>query len=123
MSQQNSAKALRSLDKDQLQKELEIAKKELARFRVSKVAGTGTLGVHDILTARKNIARINTVITQNIRASTRKAFLGKRMPHDLRAKKTRAIRRALPAHLKEKKTLRAQKKAAHFGQRLYALKA
>lgn len=46
-----------------------------------------------------------------------------RLPLDLRAKKTRALRKALTKEQKEAKTLRAQKKAAAFPRRKYALKA
>jgi len=45
------------------------------------------------------------------------------MPLDLRAKKTRAIRRALTPKEAGRKTLKQSKKDAHFGMRVYALKA
>lgn len=75
---------------------------------------------------RKSIARVLTVITQtqrdNIRAfykDTNKKFL----PLDMRAKKTRAIRRRLTKEELAKKTVRQHKKDLHFPLRKYAIKA
>ena len=45
------------------------------------------------------------------------------MPRDLRAKKTRAMRRALTPEQKSKMTTRATKKANYFPQRRFAVKA
>lgn len=45
------------------------------------------------------------------------------MPKDLRAKKTRAIRRRLTPEQAAKKTLRQQKRASNFPKRVYAVKA
>lgn len=48
----------------------------------------------------------------------------KYLPLDLRARKTRAIRRRLTAAQKNKKTLKQQKKDTHFPKtRRYAVKA
>lgn len=44
---------------------------------------------------RKSIARCLTVINQKTRANLRELYKGKKLPLDLRAKKTRAIRRRL----------------------------
>jgi len=47
----------------------------------------------------------------------------KYLPLDLRAKKTRAIRRRLTKHEKSLKTLKQSKRDAHFPIRKYAVKA
>ena len=44
---------------------------------------------------RKDIARVLTVLSHNQREAIRKVVSAKRMPLDLRQKKTRALRRAL----------------------------
>lgn len=76
---------------------------------------------HDV---RKSIARVLTIITQNQRQSLREFYKDKKyIPLDLRAKKTRALRRALtPAEL-SRKTLRQIKKERQFPMRKYAVKA
>lgn len=54
----------------------------------------------------------------------REAFSGaKYVPKDLRAKKTRAMRRALSKSELSIKTVRQQKKEANFPQRRFAVKA
>jgi large subunit ribosomal protein L35e len=54
----------------------------------------------------------------------REKFAGsKHMPIDLRAKKTRAIRRRLTPEQASKKTLRQQKISSNFPKRVYAVKA
>jgi large subunit ribosomal protein L35e len=82
---------------------------------------------------RKSIARVLTVINQTQKDQLRKAFCGKPaggkgktskyVPLDLRAKKTRAIRRRLTSGEATKKTKRAAHKAIHFPVRKYALTA
>jgi large subunit ribosomal protein L35e len=65
-----------------------------------------------------------TVINQKQREQLRLYYKGKKyQPLDLRAKKTRAIRRRLTPFESAKETVRAQKKRIHFGQRKYAVKA
>ena len=72
---------------------------------------------------RKSIARVLTVVSQSTRAALRSAYKGKKhVPLDLRAKKTRAIRRRLTAAQAGARTARAAKKAAAFPQRKYAVK-
>ena len=73
---------------------------------------------------RKDIARVNTVIRQTQKAHIRKFYAGKKyVPVDVRAKKTRAIRRRLTATQLNKKTDRETKKAIHNPARKYAVKA
>lgn len=73
---------------------------------------------------RKSIATILTVLNQTQREHLRAHYAGKKyIPLDLRVKKTRAIRRRMTKHEATKKTSRAAKKASHFPQRKFALKA
>ena len=73
---------------------------------------------------RKSIARVLTVVNQNKKEAARELYKDKTyIPLDLRAKKTRALRRKLTYQQAEKLTLKAKKKATHFPQRKYAVKA
>lgn len=91
---------------------------------MAKVTGGAASKLSKIGVVRKSIARVLTVYNQTQKAHLRE-FYGKSkyMPKDLRAKKTRAIRRALTHHEKSIKTLKQQKKDAYFPLRKYALKA
>jgi len=118
------ASLLRSKNKDELIKQLEDFKTELSTLQVQKVTGGATNKLSKIKEVRKSIARCHTVLRQNQRENLRKFYLKKKyMPLDLRAKKTRAIRRALTPKEAGRKTLKQSKKDAHFGLRVYALKA
>lgn len=73
---------------------------------------------------RKAIARVLTVINQTQRDQLRLFYKSKKYtPLDLRTKKTRAIRRRLTKVEASKKTVKEQKKLAHFPQRKFAVKA
>ena len=73
---------------------------------------------------RKSIARVLTVINQQKKDHLRNFYKDKDlMPLDLRAKKTRALRRALTKKELSIKTTKAMKKEKHYPQRKYALKA
>ncbi len=73
---------------------------------------------------RKNIARVLTVVNQKTLDTMKKEVTGlKRIPKQLRAKKTRAIRRALTKEQSSKLTVKAAKKAANFAPRKFALSA
>ena len=93
-------------------------------------------------TVRKSIARVLTVINAKQRQNLREFYKGKKyLPLDLRAKRTRAIRRRLtpvsarffsllvhsPLTIlqteRKAKTLKQQKKDVHFPRRKYAVKA
>lgn len=72
---------------------------------------------------RKSIARVLTVISQTQRENLRKFYRKKKyIPLDLRARKTRAMRRALTKNEAARKTLKQQKKITHFSLRKYAVK-
>ncbi len=118
------ASDLRSKSRADLLKQLDDLKSELAQLRVAKVTGGAASKLVKIKQVRKSIARVLTVYNQTQRERSRE-FLknAKYLPKDLRAKKTRAIRRALSDSEKSKMTTRAAKKAAHFPKRRYAVKA
>merc|ERR1712023_148456 len=113
---------LRNKSKGDLEKQLEELKNELAQLRVSKVTGGAASKLAKIKVVRKSIARVLTVYNQNQKARLRKHTWGKHVPLDLRAKKTRVIRRALSAEDAARKTLRQRKKGIYFPQRKFALR-
>ena len=115
---------LRGQSKEDLLKQLDEHRKELSELAVAKVTGGAASKIAKIKSVRKSIARILTVHNQQQKEGIRKAAAGsKYISKDLRAKKTRAMRRALTKAEKSRKTLKAQKKATHFPQRRYAVKA
>lgn len=75
---------------------------------------------HDL---RKSIAKVLTVINANQRSQLRLFYKNKKyLPLDLRAKKTRAIRRRLTKHESGKTLEKTKKRATHFPQRKFAIK-
>jgi len=115
---------LRTKKKDELLKQLEELKTELATLRVQKVTGGNPAKLAKIREVRKVIARVLTVINQTQRHQLRLFYSGKKYkPLDLRPKKTRAIRRRLTAGEAGAKTERSKKRAAHWPQRKYAIKS
>jgi len=118
------ASELRSSSKADLLAKLTELKTELAALRVAQVSNANASKVGKIKGVRKAIARVKTVITQTQRAELRKFYANsKYLPRDLRAKRTRALRRALTPEEKYAKTERQAKKLAHFPPRRYAVKA
>ncbi|KAJ9204161.1 hypothetical protein DTO164E3_1142 [Paecilomyces variotii] len=110
--------------KDDLTKQLEELKTELNQIRVQKVSGGAASKLTRIHDLRKSIARILTVINANQRAQLRLFYKNKKyLPLDLRAKKTRAIRRRLTKHEASLVTEKERKRQIHFPQRKYAVKA
>lgn len=96
-------------------------KKELAELYVQKLSKPSLPKIHTI---KKDIARVLTVINLNQRASVREFYAGKKyQPKDLRAKKTRAIRRRLTKHEAKLTTVKQQKKQVAFPAKKYAIKA
>ncbi|KAJ1726904.1 60S ribosomal protein L35, L29, partial [Coemansia biformis] len=96
----------------------------LLDLKVQQVAGGAAAKTGRVRDVRKNISRVLTVITRKNRDSVIAQYAGKKhIPKDLRAKKTRAMRRALTAHELSRKTARQHKKDIHFGVRQYAIKA
>ena len=115
---------LKKKDKEELLKQLEEYKTELSSLRVEQVTGGSASKVASISSVRKAIARVHTFIRKGERDALKAHFAGKKyVPLDLRAKKTRAIRKSLTKHEKSLRTERQKKKAIHFPKRVYALKA
>lgn len=115
---------LQSKSKADLESQLEELKQELLQLRVQKVAGGASSKLARINTVRKNIARVLTVMNIKQRASLREFYKGKKFqPIDLRAKKTRALRRKLTKFEQKQVTERQHKKDVHFGVRRYVIKA
>merc|ERR1712097_135376 len=113
-----------SKSKADLTKQLDDLKQELATLRVAKVTGGAAAKLSKIKVVRKNIARVLTVINETQKGALRQHYAGlKYAPLDLRAKKTRAIRRRLTQHEASQMTSRAAKRAALFPLRKYAVKA
>lgn len=118
------AKQLRGKPRLEMEKQLEDLKQELASLRVAKVTGGAASKLARIRIVRKGIARVHTVINQAQKDNLRKFYRRKTfVPRDLRAKKTRAMRRALTPHEASKRTMKQERKARAFPQRKYALKA
>ncbi|KAI1786528.1 ribosomal protein L35 [Ganoderma leucocontextum] len=115
---------LQSKSKNDLTKQLIELKTELLSLRVQKIAGGSAAKLTKINTVRKSIARVLTVTNQKQRQNLREFYKKKKyLPLDLRAKKTRAIRRRLSKHEASLKTLKQRKKDIHFPIRKYAVKA
>lgn len=75
---------------------------------------------HDL---RKSIARVLTYINQQQRSQLRILYAKKKyLPLDLRAKKTRAIRRRLTKYEATRISEKQKKRQTHFPMRKYAVK-
>lgn len=89
------AHELRNKTKTELQGQINELKSELQQLRANKVAGQ-TAKASKIGAVRKNIARVLTVYNQNLKTKLRELYQNEKfVPVELRAKKTRAIRRRL----------------------------
>ncbi|XP_060074717.1 large ribosomal subunit protein uL29-like [Ylistrum balloti] len=117
------AKELRGKKKEDLMKQLDELKNELATLRVAKVTGGAASKLSKIHIVRKSIARVLTVIHQTQKENLRKYYRTKRYkPKDLRQKKTRAIRRKLTASELALKTRKQIRKNSLYPMRKYAVK-
>lgn len=117
---------VRPKNKKELLKQLEDLKGELAGLRVAQVTGGAASKLSKIKQTRKNIARVLTVINTKAKDAYRaevKEENTSSTPKALRAKKTRAIRRALTPEERGKKTLKQIKKVKNFPVRKFALRA
>ncbi|KAH6678363.1 60S ribosomal protein L35 [Halenospora varia] len=113
-----------SKNKADLAKQLSELKTELGQLRVQKIAGGSASKLTKIHDLRKSIAKVLTVINANQRAQLRLFYKGKKyIPLDLRPKQTRAIRRRLSKHESSQVLEKTKKRATHFPQRKYAIKA
>merc|ERR1712203_455795 len=103
---------------------LEELKNELATLKVAKVTGGAASKLSKIRIVRKNIARGDIVMHQKQKENLRKFYKGKKyIPLDLRVKKTRAMRKALPSHESSLKTQKEIQANRRFPQRQFAVKA
>ena len=118
------AYAIREKSEAELLSELNDLKKELSSLRVAKVTGGSASKIAKINTVRKNIARVLTVYNQQRKAAAVKAFEGKKFkPLDQRAKKTRALRRALTVAQAKKVTKKQSTREQNFPKRRFAVTA
>ncbi|KAI4863751.1 60S ribosomal protein L35 [Hypoxylon rubiginosum] len=109
--------------KEDLLKTLGELKTELGQLRIQKVVSSGSKlnKIHDL---RKSIARVLTVVNLKQRSQLRLFYKNKKyLPLDLRPKQTRAIRRRLSPEEKSIVLEKTKKRASHFPQRKYAVKA
>ncbi|KAJ5135803.1 uncharacterized protein N7515_005081 [Penicillium bovifimosum] len=124
MSSKVKAAQLWGKNKDELAKQLEELKLELNQLRVQKISSGASTKTQRIGEVRKSIARVLTVINANQRAQLRLFYKNKKyLPLDLRPKLTREIRRRLTKHERTQTTDKQRKRAIHFPQRKYAVKA
>ncbi|KAF3012108.1 60S ribosomal protein L35 [Penicillium rubens] len=124
MSSKVKAGQLWGKNKDELATQLEELKLELNQLRVQKIASGASSKTQRIGEVRKSIARVLTVINANQRAQLRLFYKNKKyLPLDLRPKLTREIRRRLTKHERTRTTDKLRKRAIHFPQRKYAVKA
>ncbi|GLC41134.1 60S ribosomal protein L35 [Pleodorina starrii] len=122
---------LRTKSKQELITQLKDLKSELSALRVAKVTGGAPNKLSKIKVVRKSIARVLTVYKQSQRTAVRNTIneenskkKGRKfLPLDLRAKKTRAIRRALTKEQANKKLDKEVKREKAFPKRKFALKA
>ncbi|KAI1779976.1 60S ribosomal protein L35 [Hypoxylon cercidicola] len=109
--------------KEDLLKTLGELKTELGQLRIQKVVSSGSKlnKIHDL---RKSIARVLTIVNLKQRSQLRLFYKNKKyLPLDLRPKQTRAIRRRLSPEEKSIVLEKTKKRASHFPQRKYAVKA
>merc|ERR1711933_207024 len=98
--------------------------KAMGKAKAYELRGKGKAELLKIHVVRKSIAVVLTVINQKEMSELRKFYAGKKYkPLNLRAKKTRAIRRRLTRKQLSMKTERTQKRLANFPMRKYALAA
>ena len=117
-------KDLRGKKKEELVKQLDELKQELANLRVAKVTGGTASKLSKIRVFRKNIARVLTVMQQNQKENLRKLYRGKKyIPKDLRPQRTRAIRKALTPAERRIRTAKQVRRARNWPERVYAVKA
>lgn len=119
-----SVKQLRLKKKDELLKQLEDFKQELATLRVAKVTGGAASKLSKIHIIRKNIARVLTVMNQNQKDNLRKFYKGRtHLPKQLKPRLTRAKRREMTPKQKSLKTQKELSKLRNWPERKFAVKA
>ncbi|CAK9290386.1 unnamed protein product [Gordionus sp. m RMFG-2023] len=115
---------LRGKKKTELTKLIDDLKQELSELCVAKVTGGAPSKLSKIRTTRKSIARVYTIINQTQKENLRKFYRKKkRLPLDLRKKKTRAIRRHMTKHELNLKTKKQIRRERIYPMRKFAIKA
>ncbi len=136
---------LRKKSGEELLQELKKQREELQNIRFTKVSGTAVAKLSKIKILRKSIARILTVINDNAKNQvvaglrnrykteiqddkevkvlerTNKNVNKRDLPTNLRAKRTRAIRRALTKAQAKKVNIRILKRKLNFPTRRFAV--
>jgi large subunit ribosomal protein L35e len=116
------AAELRKKEPEQLKKQVEDLRTELATLRVAKVAGGAPAKLAKIKVVRKSIATVLTVVHEQGLQKVKNAAGSKKLKNlDIRGKRTRAIRRRLNKKQENKLALRVLKKLRNFPQRRFAV--
>ncbi|CAI2383268.1 unnamed protein product [Moneuplotes crassus] len=116
------ASVLRKKNEEQLNKDLEEFRKNLAELKFNKASASQQMKVSKLRTVRKDIARVLTVLNTMKKDEAREKYAkAKYQPLDLRAKKTRKIRRKMTRHQRRATTLKERKRAENFPQRTFAV--
>lgn len=114
----------RSKSVDDIKTELVTLKRDLMKARVANATrgqqqASKTNAIHDV---RKNIARMLTVLSEKRHLAAKEACKGKDV-RQLRAKKTRAMRRALTPAQKALKTASQKTRESNFPMRKFVIRA
>jgi len=114
---------LRKKSKKDLLKQVDDLKKELHQLRVTQKSGGAPAKVSQIRVVRKNIARINTIVTQITKQKVKETYVKQKslLPLDLRPKLTRRERLRLPKEYRFKKTTKQLKNIKKYPQRKFAI--
>merc|ERR1712158_310489 len=111
--------SLRGKSREDLEKQLDEFRQELATLRVAKVTSGGVNKLCKIKTVRKSIAKVLTVMNQ-----AQKFYRGKSIkPTDLKPRKTRALRRRLNKAEEGAKRVKQIRREQRTAGKKYALKA
>ena len=135
----NRAFRLRTKSVEELNKHLSEHRKELTNLRINKVTSAVASKIAKIKVTRKAIARTLTIINEKRRADFKKTFSTKagikkfneehktkystsHVPKVLRARKTRALRKALTPEQANRKIAKIVKRQNAFPQRAFFVK-
>ena len=136
-----AAELVKRQGEGELLQEIKKQREELRNIRFTTVSGTAVAKLSKIKVLRKNIARILTVINNNSKQKvvndlrnryrkegeevvldrTVKNLKSKRLPTNLRMKKTRAMRRSLTKSQLKKVNVRILKQRLNFPMRKFAV--
>ena len=116
--------SLRGKSREDLEKQLDEFRQELATLRVAKVTSGGVNKLCKIKTVRKSIAKVLTVMNQAQKLELQKFYRGKTIkPTDLKPRKTRALRRRLNKAEEGAKRVKQIRREQRTAGKKYALKA